>query len=109
MNTIDYTSAVHLLQAGAVRSVCLVYVPGQGGGWGISMRYGSTEAAITARRTGQLRTWARMDTAVGQLLKLGIVKFEVDATNYEPEMVRPRRPDRAEAMREIHSRSKTGG
>jgi len=106
VNTIDYTSAVKLIEAGAVRSASLVYVPGRGGGWCLSLRYGVTEAAVTARRSGELRKWTKLDTAAAQLLKIGITQFEVDAKNYEPEATRVRRPDRAEAMRQIHANSK---
>ncbi|WP_377780431.1 hypothetical protein [Comamonas odontotermitis] len=103
--TIDHTSFKHLLQAGAVRNVCAVYLAGQTGGWALSVRYGTVEAAITARRSGQLRTWAKLDTVTDHLHKLGVGRFEVDASQYQPGTMRRRRPDRAEAMRLIHEKA----
>ena len=103
--TIDYTSFKHLLLAGAVRSVCAVYLPGQTGGWALSIRYGTTEAAITARRSGQLRTWAKLDTVTDHLHRLGVERFDVDASQYQLGAMRRRRPDRAEAMRLIHEKA----
>ena len=103
--TIDYTSFTHLLQAGAIRAVSAVYLPGQAGGWALSVRYGTTEAAVTARRSGQLRTWAKLETVADHLHKLGVVRFDVDASQYQPGETRRRRPDRAEAMRKLHEKA----
>lgn len=104
--TIDHTSFTHLFHAGAVRAVSVVYLPGQGGGWALSVRYGQTEAAVTARRSGQLRTWMKLETVADHLHRLGVVRFDVDASQYQPGATRQRRPDRAEAMRKLHQQTK---
>ena len=106
-NTIDHTSFTHLLLADAIRAVCVVYVPGQPGGWALSVRYGTTEAAVTARRSGELRTWAKLETVADHLHRLGVTRFDVDAANYSPGATRRRRPDRAEAMRLLHKQKAT--
>ena len=66
------------LLAGAIRAVGVVYLPSAG--WALSVRYGTTEAAVTAGRSGKLRTWAKLETVAEHLHKLNVVRFDVDAS-----------------------------
>lgn len=99
-DTIDQTSLIHLIEAGLVKGALIV---GQPGGWGIVIQYGVTERALAAKR-GARRNFARFETLVGYLRKMGIAKFAVDATLYDPVTVKAERfrEDAAERMRRAH-------
>jgi hypothetical protein len=78
--TIDQKTLSGLVEAGAVRAA---HVVGQRGGWGVLFRYGMTERALATQR-GNVRTWANFETLATYLRELGIVRFEVDAAQYDP-------------------------
>lgn len=59
-------------------------------------RYGMTERALATSRGG-LRLFT-LDAAGKFLRDLGLPRFEVDATGFEPGRMRPARPDRATAL-----------
>jgi hypothetical protein len=74
------------------------------GGWAIFIRYGKTEALLTAKR-GTPRLFAHLDSAIAYLRGLGLAHCEVDAQGLDPSRPRtPRRPrpDRAAALRHAH-------
>jgi hypothetical protein len=103
-NTIDQKTLSGLIEAGAVRSA---HVVGQRGGWGVLFKYGMTERPLATQR-GHVRTWAHFETLATYLRELGIVRFEVDAAQYDP--VAPRssaeqsKAERArEQMRTAHA------
>lgn len=97
--TIDHTTLTKLAEAGLVRSA---HVVGQDGGWGILVKYGTTERVLAAQRSHQVRIFRKLETLVEYLKGIGIPRFEVDAVNYEPHSV-TKRPDRAAAMKEAHA------
>ncbi len=78
-DTIDHVTLQHLVEAGAVRGADVV---GQPGGWGIVIKYGMTERALAARR-GALRIFIRFETLVNYLKSIGILQFNVNASNYD--------------------------
>jgi len=97
--TIDHRTVAQAVRAGAVRGAHIV---GQAGGWGVVFHYGQATPVLAARR-GEVRTFARLETLVGYLKELGIAKFEVDASGYDPEKpTRSRRADAAERLRHAH-------
>jgi hypothetical protein len=97
--TIDHRTVAQAVRAGAVRGAHIV---GQAGGWGVVFHYGQATPVLAARR-GEVRTFARLETLVGYLKDLGIAKFEVDASGYDPEKPsRPLRADAAERLRHAH-------
>lgn len=100
--TIDHTTLLRLAEAGAVRSA---HVVGQAGGWGILVKYGMTERALAAQRSQQVRIFRKFETLVNYLKGVGIVRFEVDAANFETQSLEAsrRRPDQADAMRSAHA------
>jgi hypothetical protein len=102
LETISHQTLKELAKAGSVRGACLV---GQRGGFGVVVRYGVVERALSSTR-GQVRLFASLDTAVPYLKQLGLDRFEVDATGYEPGRLRKPRPDRAEALRKTRTRPK---
>lgn len=67
--TIDHATLVKLAEAGVVRSA---HVSGQGGGWGVMVKYGTTERALTAQRSQQLRIFRKLETLVEYLKGVGI-------------------------------------
>lgn len=99
-DTIDQNTLARLIEAGAVRGASII---GQPGGWGVVIQYGMTERALAAKR-GTVRNFARFETLVGYLKKLGIAKYQVDATQYDPATVKEERfrEDAAERMRRAH-------
>ena len=96
-STIDHATLAHVIEAGALRSAEVVGFPG---GWGIVVRYGSSECTLAARR-GTVRTFRRFETVVSYLKELGVVRYQVDAAGYDPTpLVGARsRPDAAARMR----------
>jgi hypothetical protein len=99
--TIDHATLTKLAEAGVVRSA---HVVGQDGGWGIVVKYGTTERALAAQRSHQLRIFRKLDTLADYLKGVGIPRFDVDAENYDPDSVAvTRRPDRAAAMKDAHA------
>lgn len=83
-DTIDQKTLAGLIEAGAVRSA---HVVGQRGGWGVLFKYGMTERPLATQR-GHVRMWANFETLATYLRELGIVRFEVDAAQYDPDAPR---------------------
>lgn len=93
LETIREATLKELVHAQSVRSATVL---GRPGGYAISVRYGLTERALATSRGG-LRLFTL--NAAGKFLRdLGLAKFEVDASGYEPGRIRPARPDRATAL-----------
>ena len=101
VDTIDRTTLEHLVEAGAVKGASIV---GQPGGWGVVVHYGLTERVLAARR-GAIRKFKKFETLVDYLKSIGLAKYQVDATEYEP--VAPasdrKRTDAAERMKDAHA------
>jgi hypothetical protein len=98
--TIDHNTLSRLVEAGAVQGA---HVIGQVGGWGVMIRYGMLERPLAATRSKKIRTFKKLETLVAYLKEIGISRFDVDATQYDPATVQTyTRPDRAEAMRQAH-------
>lgn len=99
--TIDHTTLTKLAEAGAVRSAHIV---GQPGGWGILVKYGMTERALAAQRSQQVRIFRKFETLVGYLKGVGIVRFDVDAVNWDPDSLTTRtRPDTTATLKKAHA------
>jgi hypothetical protein len=98
--TIDHITLERLVEAGAVHGASII---GQPGGWGVVIQYGMTERALAAKR-GAMRHFAKFETLVGYLKKIGIAKFQVDATQYDPASAKGARmrEDAAARMRHTH-------
>lgn len=98
--TIDHNTLARLVEAGAVRGANII---GQKGGWGLVIQYGMTERALAAKR-GAVRIFKKLETLVGYLKDMGIAKFQVDATQYDPEVIKTERSrsDSAVRMRQAH-------
>ena len=100
LETIDHNTLARLAEAGAVRAA---HVVGQAGGWGVVLKYGMAERALAASRSRQVRIFKKLETVVAYLKGVGIVRFDVDAADFDPAQVKTySRPDRAEALRRAH-------
>ena len=99
-NTIDHATLEHLVEAGAVRGASIV---GQPGGWGVVVQYGMTERALAAKR-GAVRIFRKFETLVGYLKDIGIVKYQVDASQFDPVAlhVERTRSDASKRLKDAH-------
>ncbi len=97
---IAHATLTHLAAAGEVQSARII---GQSGGWGVFIESGNIARALAAKR-GAMRHFARFETLVAYLKKLGIVQFAVDASQYLPASSHPAhaRADASERMRRTH-------
>lgn len=78
--TIDHVTLSRLVEAGAVRGANVV---GQPGGWGIVIQYGMTERTLAAKR-GAVRIFRKFETLAGYLKQIGVTRYQVDATQFDP-------------------------
>ncbi len=97
--TIDHNTLARLIDAG---TDCGARIVGQSGGWTVRVLYGAAEQTLTAQRTRQIRLFRKMDTLVAYLKDLGIARFAVDASDYDPDGAKVVRPDRAAALKRAH-------
>jgi hypothetical protein len=82
-------------------SVASVLVRGSVGGYALVIRFGGNERLLATTR-GETRLFS-LESAGRFLRDLGISKFEVDTSTYEPGRLRKARPDRAAALRKTRS------
>ncbi len=100
IKTIDHNTLSRLVEAGAVRGA---HVVGDVGGWGVLIKYGMLERALAATRSKEIRKFKKLETLVAYLKEVGINKFNIDATQYDPATIQTyKRTDRADAMRQAH-------
>ena len=99
-NTIDHATLERLVEAGAVRGASVI---GQPGGWGVVVQYGMTERALAAKR-GAVRIFRKFETLAGYLKDIGIVKYQVDASQYDPHplKVERTRADASQRLKDAH-------
>ncbi|WP_323119372.1 type II toxin-antitoxin system RelB family antitoxin [Burkholderia alba] len=99
LDTIDQHTLEQLVQANSVRGANVV---AQAGGWGVVIQYGMTERVLAVRR-GNVRIWPRLDTLVAFLHRIGIARFQVDATSFDMSAKPVRaRVDASERLRHAH-------
>ena len=99
-DTIDHATLERLIEAGAVRGASIV---GQPGGWGVVIQYGVTERVLAAKR-GAVRVFRRFETLVAYLKSIGIARYQVDATEFDPVALRTerKRGDAAVRLKNAH-------
>ena len=103
-DTIRESTFRELIEANSVRATQAV---GMRGGYVIAICCGQTDRLLASTR-GDVRVFTNLTTLATYLRKLGISHFEVDSADYEPERVRPARPDRAEVLRRTRTRPRQG-
>ena len=99
-DTIDHLALVRLVEAGAVSGASIV---GQPGGWGVVVQYGMVERGLAARR-GATRVFRKFETLASYLKDIGITKYQVDASLFDPVALKTdrKRTDAAERMKGAH-------
>ncbi|MFM0381579.1 hypothetical protein PQQ72_31665 [Paraburkholderia strydomiana] len=99
LDTIDQSTLEKLVEANSVRGANVI---AQAGGWGVVIQYGMTERVLAVRR-GNVRIWPKLETLVAFLRRIGIARFQVDATGYDATAKPLRaRVDASERMRQAH-------
>lgn len=100
-HTIDHRTLVHLVEAGAVRTVNIV---GQPGGWAVVVRYGMGERALAAKR-GTVRVFRKFETLANYLKGISIDQYQVDARQFDSLalMATRTRTDAAARLRKVHA------
>lgn len=95
--TIDHVALFRLVEAEAVKGANVV---GQPGGWGILIKYGMKERPLVSR-SGRLRIFKRFETLVTYLKDIGIFKYNVDASDYDPKATKNTvvRPDASSRLK----------
>lgn len=93
------TTLRELVTSGVFTGACAV---GQQGGYAIAVQCGLSVRTLATSR-GDVRLFT-LERASVFLKALGVTRFEVDATHYEPGRLRKPRPDRAEALRRTRTR-----
>lgn len=67
------------------------------------IKYGASQAALMAQRSGKVRVFKRFETLAVYLKEFGINRFEVDITDFDPANGGGvTRPDRSEALKRAH-------
>jgi hypothetical protein len=79
-DTIDHLTLARLVEANAVNGANII---GQAGGWGVVIQYGVTERTLAAKR-GSFRVFRKFETLVSYLKEIGVAKYQVDATDFDP-------------------------
>lgn len=79
-DTIDQTTLLNLVQSGAIKAAKVI---GQPGGWGVVVMFGHVQKALSVRR-GQVRIFRRLDTLVEFLRGIGLMQYQVDASQFDP-------------------------
>lgn len=93
-----------LLDANAIRSATIL---GVSGGWVIEFRYGMSQK-ILATFTGSMKVYKDIRTVIHTLREYGIVKFDVNAVEYEDTTLfsEKKRPDLSKGLKKAHKEVK---
>ncbi|BBD80761.1 hypothetical protein [Aerosticca soli] len=89
-----------LVSAGSVQSATIM---GQKGGYAVLVDVGMQQRPL-GTKYGKARMFATTDTAVKALREIGMQRFKVDVTHYEPGSLRPGRPDTTRRAKEAAHR-----
>lgn len=102
IDTIDHQTLAGLVEAQAVRAA---YAIGQPGGWSIVIKYGRSQRSLAATRSREVRIFRKFETLVSYLRKIGISRFDTDASNFDPQggAGRRSRPDTSAALKRAHA------
>lgn len=99
MRQIDHGTLAKLIASGGVRAAQVI---GLAGGWEIRFRCGASLRPLAAQR-GNVRLFARLETAAAYLKGIGIARFDVHTAGYDADGSRRARPDRAASLKRAHA------
>ncbi|MGN6481010.1 hypothetical protein [Luteibacter sp.] len=77
-----------------------VDVVGRRGGWVVRVHTGDQVPPVLAAANGAVRVFTTADSAVHQLIRLGVTRFHFVADEYESGTLRAPRPDRAAVLKQ---------
>lgn len=99
-NTIDHATLKRLVEAGSVRRANIVGLPG---GWGVVVQHGKMRRGLAVKQ-GAVRIFRKFETLVPYLKEIGIARYEVDATRFDPkaDMTGRKRADAAARLKNAH-------
>ena len=99
--TVDHNTLKQLVAAGAVSSTTVV---GRGNAWSLIAQIGGHNKTLLSK-TRKIREFKRFETIFKYLRSIGIVKFNTDAIDYDPEQKTSsvKRPDKAEVLKQAHA------
>jgi hypothetical protein len=101
LNTVDHPTLLRMHAAGVITDAELVAEPG---GWAVVVQVKRTQYPLVSKR-GQVRRWARFESAAAYLAGFGLTEFRVNAKNIDAlQAGRTRRPDAAAKLRAAHKR-----
>lgn len=103
-HVINHNALTHLIEAGAITSAT---ASADGDIWTLSILSGETDKIMMAKNSGKPRVWRKLDTLAKYLQTLGLNKFEIDLTNYNPKQKSLRRPDSAVTLKRTHQARKS--
>lgn len=106
LRLITTKTVTELLDAGARAGAKVIGRPE--GKWAVMIQVGNRESVLVAQRSRQVREFARIETAATALRELGIVRFEVDGTEYrqtDTASASRRATAARQKMREVHARA----
>lgn len=99
--TIDHTTLARLVEAQAVRAA---HVIGRPGGWSVVVRYGVTERPLAATRSREVRVFKKLETLASYLKGVGVIHFDVNSANFDPESTKTyTRPDASAVLKRAHA------
>lgn len=70
-----------LAEAGVIRNVQVI---GHGREWHVEFEIGMERRPVLTQR-GRIRRWRHLDTVTRWLREMGIAKWKMDATQYDPD------------------------
>lgn len=98
-NQINHNALTHLVEAGAVS---VVIVKAMGDTWALTVQVGDTLKIVMAKNSGKPRMWRKLDTLAKYLKDLGVDKFHIDVSKYDPSLKSLTRPDSANTLKQAH-------
>lgn len=103
-NTLNHNALTHLVEANAINSATAT---ADGDTWALNILVGDTDKTVMAKNSGKARIWRKLDTLARYLQKMGINKFQIDVSNYDPSQKSLTRPDSASTLKRTHRAHKS--
>ena len=96
---INHNALTHLIEANAVS---VATAKADGDIWTLSINSGETNKTMMAKNSGKARVWRKLDTLAKYLKGIGLDKFEIDVSQYDPSQKSLTRPDSARTLKQTH-------
>ena len=102
-HTINHNALKHLVEAGAISTAI---AKAEGDIWTLVIHAGDTKKTVMAKNSGKSRVWRKLDTLAKYLKDIGLKKFEINVSQYDPSQKSLRRPDSANTLKRTHKAHK---